>query len=81
MRANIVLVDWESVQPESFDLLTPAYFKVTRKRDGEMMNTFVDGLAIATAITPQAAPPKAADPQPFDATATTLQGGSRQNQS
>lgn len=27
MRANIVLVDWESVQPESFDLLTPAYFK------------------------------------------------------
>lgn len=28
MRANIVLVDWESVQPESFDLLTPAYFKV-----------------------------------------------------
>jgi hypothetical protein len=27
-RANIVLVDWESVQPESFDLLTPAYFKV-----------------------------------------------------
>lgn len=28
MRTNIVMVDWESVQPESFDLLTPHYFKV-----------------------------------------------------
>jgi hypothetical protein len=28
MRSNVVLVDWESVQPESFDLLTPDFFKV-----------------------------------------------------
>jgi hypothetical protein len=28
MRTNIVMVDWESVQPESFDLLMPLYFKV-----------------------------------------------------
>ena len=28
MRSNVVLVDWESVQPEAFDLLTPAYFKL-----------------------------------------------------
>ncbi|MEJ7931761.1 PIN domain-containing protein [Ramlibacter sp. AN1015] len=28
MRTNIVMVDWESVQPESFDLLAPVYFRV-----------------------------------------------------